>query len=142
MRKYRLFTAVLALGAAAGLAAAAAPAASAAPVTARHASARQGVVPAFNFSCPNAWTTPSPFTKVVNATGIHIRNNPQGSVLYSIAKGAHFESLWFDSNGFQVGCESPIEGPGPSPAQHWILGWDTGNNKHIGWVGLKYLNSE
>jgi hypothetical protein len=50
--------------------------------------------PDFNFSCPTNWLHGSPTTFTVKATGIHIRQTPasNGTVLYSIAKGASFKS--------------------------------------------------
>jgi hypothetical protein len=86
------------------------------------------------FSCPLNWLSGDAFTDEVNADNIHIRNNPDGSWLYSIPKGHEFESSW-SAMGFQFGCISPVMG-----GQKWVLGWDVSNNRHVGWVGLNYLS--
>jgi hypothetical protein len=140
MKRSRLLGAVAVLGMAIGAAAATAPAPAAGAVTrsaARTVSA--GAPPAVpiqgnTFSCPLQWLHGGPFTDEVNADNIHIRNNPDGSWLYSIPKGHEFESSW-SAMGFQFGCISPVMG-----GQKWVLGWDVSNNKHVGWVGLDYLS--
>jgi len=140
MKRSRLLSAVAVLGMAIGAAAATAPASAAGAVTgsaARSASAgAQPAVPiaANTFSCPFADLHGGPFTDEVNADNIHIRNNPDGSWLYSIPRGHEFESSW-SAMGFQFGCISPVIG-----GQKWVLGWDVSNNDHVGWVGLDYLS--
>ncbi len=154
MRKIRLLAAALAACPVAGLAAVSVPAAVAAPVAAKatgrpatptHALVTQKFLsPDYNFSCPLSYYHGGPFTKVVNAAGIHIWSNDAShhpKLLYSIAKGAHFYSLWYDAYGDAVGCESPNAESGNGPTQRWVLGWDTSNKSHQGWVGLRYLNS-
>lgn len=148
----RLLAAALAASPVVGLTAVTAPAALAAPAAAvrpaAHADAlapHKFLSPDINFSCPTSFYHGGPFSKVVNATGIHIWSNIPGQspkVLYGIAKGATFKSSWITSTGTSVGCESPIESAnGSVPAQHWVLGWDVSDPSHTGWVGLKYLNS-
>jgi hypothetical protein len=134
MRKNRLIITVAALGSAASIAGMAAPA-MAAPATTAIA-ARAVTNPDVISGCPNNnWLT-SPGTYTVKTTGIHIRNSPasNGTILFSIAKGASFKTSWaFD--GIAFGCISPSMG-----GTQWVLGWDVSNNKHVGWVGLKYLS--
>lgn len=92
--------------------------------------------PDFNFSCPTNWLHGSPITYTVKTTGIHIRQTPasNGTVLYSIAKGASFRSKWTVEITSWHCISPPIDG------QQWVLGWDVSNNNHTGWVGKNYLN--
>ncbi len=144
MRKNLILLTIATLCSAASIAAMAAPAnstivSSAVVRAAEHGTpgALQDVTsPDYNFSCPISWLTGSPITYTVKTTGIHIRMTPasNGTVLYSIAKGASFRSSW-SYLGFNYHCISPsIDG------QQWVLGWDVSNNKHVGWVGRNYLN--
>ncbi|HEY2266852.1 MAG TPA: hypothetical protein VGI96_29815 [Streptosporangiaceae bacterium] len=123
MRKNRLIITLAALGSAASMAGLAAPV-MAAPDTA--------------FSCPtNDQFSGPPTTFTVKTTGIHIRKTPapNGTVLYSIAKGASFRSSW-SADGMSFDCISkPVDG------KQYILGWDVSNNNHVGWVGRSYLSS-
>lgn len=160
MRKNPLLITIAALGSAASIAAVTAPAMAAPAVTApvmrapatiavatnailraaEHGTPgalQDGASPDFNFSCPRAWLTGSPITYTVNTTGIHIRMTPasNGTVLYSIAKGASFRSSW-QVDTFSWHCISPTKIDG----QQWVLGWDVSNNKHTGWVGKNYLS--
>jgi hypothetical protein len=134
MRKNRLLITVAALGSAASIAGMAAPA-MAAPATTAIA-VQSATNPDVITGCPNnKWLT-TPHTYSVKTTGIHIRNSPapNGTILFSIAKGASFRTDW-PFNGLDSGCISP-----PVGGIEWVLGWDVSNNKHVGWVGLKYLN--
>jgi hypothetical protein len=152
MRKTHLLAAVLGACPVIGLAAVTAPAMAApaaAGATARPAAPgnvralQKMLSPDYNFSCPVSYRIPNTLNDVVNATGIHIWSNDathNPKLLYSIAKGHHFESSWVVAPNDNVGCQSPLES-GNGPAQHWILGWDTSDTSHTGWVGLKYLNS-
>ena len=136
MRKTRLLAAILGACPVIGLAAVTAPAAlaahAAAGATARPAAPgnvralQKALSPDYNFSCPGSYQIGAPFIKVVNASGIHIWSNDathNPKLLYSIAKGHHFESSW-SSYGKTSDCESPLES-GNGPTQHWILGSDT-----------------
>lgn len=137
MRKNRLLVTVAALGSAASIAGLAAPALAAPATTAIAARAVQDVAnPDVISGCPNTNWLVSPHTYTVKATGIHIRNSPapNGTILFSIAKGASFRTDWPD-HGFDFGCISP-----PMGGQKWVLGWDVSNNKHVGWIGINYLS--
>ena len=140
MKRSRLLSAVAVLGVAIGAAAAVAPVpANAATAISAARAVRTSAPPSVSildntFSCPIAWLSGDAFTDEVNADNIHIRNNPDGSWLYSIPRGHEFESSWSD-DGFEFGCISPVMG-----GQRWVLGWDVSNNRHVGWVGLDYLS--
>jgi hypothetical protein len=138
MNRIRLLSTVAVLGMAIGTAAGTAPGAGAVASSAARtvsAAASPAVpIPDNTFSCPLSWLHGGPFTDEVNADNIHIRNNPDGSWLYSIPRGEGFESLWY-ADGFKFGCISPVIG-----GQKWVLGWDVSNNHHVGWVGLNYLS--
>jgi hypothetical protein len=73
---------------------------------------------------------------VVNSTGIHIRQLPNGAVLASISHDQYFDSE-IDING---------EGPyhcvtsGTVAGQYWVLGYKNADSLDFGYVGLNYLN--
>jgi len=136
MKRFRMTAAMmlLVLGAAAGTASAAGAGTTPTARTAGAGAPPALPVPDDTFSCPLNWLSGDAFTDEVNADNIHIRNNPDGSWLYSIPKGHEFESSW-SADGFQFGCISPVTG-----GQKWVLGWDVSNNNHVGWVGLNYLS--
>jgi hypothetical protein len=70
----------------------------------------------------------------VNASGIHIRATPNGTVRYSIAQGARFYSNTNQSIFGHVYCISVNSFAG----QRWVYGFGA-NIAHVGWVGRKYL---
>lgn len=74
----------------------------------------------------------------VNADNIHIRSAPDGSILYSIAKGAHFDSNWhLTCGGFTTWyLLVTVEQYG---GQQWVHGWSHADPSHVGWVGGAYL---
>jgi len=71
----------------------------------------------------------------VNASGIHIRATPNGTVRYSIAQGARFDSNTNQSIFGHVYCISVNSFAG----QRWVYGFAVGNVAHVGWVGRTYL---
>jgi hypothetical protein len=136
MRKNRLIITLAALGSAASLAGLAGPV-MAAPATTSGA-VQKAVNPDTAFSCPtnDDFISGPPTTFTVKTTGIHIRKTPapNGTVLYSIAKGASFRSSWkYEGTSFTC-ISKPVDG------MQYVLGWDVSNNSHTGWVGLSYLS--
>jgi hypothetical protein len=71
----------------------------------------------------------------VNATDIHIRETPDGSIEASIGEGRWFDDAW-DING--VGPYHCITG-GDVGGQQWVLGYPNYNSNIEGYVGLDYL---
>src|SRR5262245_32991053 len=88
------------------------------------------IIDGFRANC----TSPGKEFKV-NASGIHIRATPNGTVRYSIANGARFESNTNQSIFGHVYCISVNSFAG----QRWVYGFAFGNVAHVGWVGRKYL---
>jgi hypothetical protein len=136
MRKNRLIITLATLGSAASMAGLAGPV-MAAPATTSGA-VQKAVNPDIAFSCPtNDYYSGPPTTFTVKTTGIHIRKTPapNGTVLYSIAKGASFRSLWNYENATFDCLSKPVDG------MVYVLGWDVSNRNHTGWVGRSYLSN-
>jgi hypothetical protein len=69
----------------------------------------------------------------VNANNISIKNSPDGTDEYGIAKTATFNADTPYMNGF-VSCYNYAAG------QYWIYGTDQAHPSETGWVGCHYLN--
>jgi len=74
----------------------------------------------------------------VVANNIHIRATPNGNVLYPIANGAKFDSVWHVtcsglSSWYELYTADQYGG------QQWLKGWSHANPSHVGWVGGAYL---
>jgi hypothetical protein len=102
------------------------PAAQAAPTSAHAA----GVAPNVPADCAHT-TTATRWS--VNATGISIKNAPNGTNEYSIAKTATFNSDTADG-GLFVTCYDYAGG------QYWVYGQDQAHTNENGWVGCHYLD--
>lgn len=75
----------------------------------------------------------------VNADNIHIRSTPDGAIAYSIAKGAHFDSNWYESNCGGISGHFLLVTVEQYGGQQWVHGWAHANSSHVGWVGGAYL---
>lgn len=60
-------------------------------------------------------------------TGIHIRSEPNGTILYGIDKGFAFVSSPY--------CITSV----PVAGQYWVYGNSVDRPSHVGWVGCTYL---
>ncbi|MGH3403331.1 MAG: hypothetical protein ACRDRJ_12675 [Streptosporangiaceae bacterium] len=75
----------------------------------------------------------------VNASHIHIRSTPDGTVAYSISQGALYDSDWyFASSPGEYYCVTKNKYGG----QYWVYGYSNATPSHIGYVGLNYLNAK
>jgi hypothetical protein len=140
---FRTRIAIPALSAALALAAFAAPGAAQAASAAPAAQSRPGtIVPPTSSSTTTvnsvavACYRPSQYR--VNASNIHIRATPDGTILYSIAKGALVDSIWHATcsgvtSYYELYTEDQIAG------QQWLHGWSNAIPSHVGWIGGAYL---
>ncbi|HEY3867944.1 MAG TPA: hypothetical protein VGM10_06320 [Actinocrinis sp.] len=67
------------------------------------------------------------YTATVLDTGIHIRSEPNGTILYGIDKGFAFTSSPY--------CVTSV----PVAGQYWVYGNSVDRPSHVGWVGCTYL---
>jgi|SRR5580693_5713724 hypothetical protein len=72
----------------------------------------------------------------VNATGIHIWNDPGGDPLYEINKNAWFDSGWIINKEGPYHCLSDVDYYG----KIWVYGFRNHGDDDYGFVGLNYLD--
>jgi hypothetical protein len=75
----------------------------------------------------------------VQTTGVHIKSTPNGSNVYSISKGALFDSNWRETNCGGLSGWYLLVTVNQYGGQYWVEGWNNAAGSQRGWVGSAYL---